>query len=405
MSVPWQAVGAGAATVDAVLEINRRLRVALDEVVERERTISRQAEQLRLLNGLARAVGSTLKMRSLCTLIVQQVAELMGAARCAVLQYDPVADRFTYAALWHNGNDETPPPHTTITTADHGSSAARCTRAPFLVNDTRNLASDPLQRRADEGILSQGIVPIIAGDDVWGTINVGFDEMGQVTPDRIEFLTAITSHLAIAIFNAQLYSDLRAAHQALQEMQEQVVQQERLRALGTMASRIAHDLNNALAPIVGFSELLLHVPGALEDREKARTYLELIHTGAHDAASVVHRLRGFYRYRDSQEAISSVAGREPDEQVSASTTPVGPAAPARPAAPSKWEQESEGPPATPPQRGPARPPVSLHVLAIDDEPSLRAVVESFLGTDGHVVTAWPMARKRSSGSGRAILTW
>ena len=45
----------------------------------------------------------------------------------------------------------------------------------------------------------------------------------------------------------------------LRQTQDQIVQQERLRALGTMASGVAHDFNNALSPITGFSNLLLVV--------------------------------------------------------------------------------------------------------------------------------------------------
>src|SRR3972149_11833354 len=50
---------------------------------------------------------------------------------------------------------------------------------------------------------------------------------------------------------------LREALEELKATQQQVLQQERLRALGQMASGIAHDFNNALSPIMGFSELLL----------------------------------------------------------------------------------------------------------------------------------------------------
>src|SRR5207237_5535185 len=59
------------------------------------------------------------------------------------------------------------------------------------------------------------------------------------------------------------YDELRALNAELQKAltdlktaQQQMIQQERLRALGQMASGIAHDFNNALVPILGFCELL-----------------------------------------------------------------------------------------------------------------------------------------------------
>ncbi len=99
---------------------------------------------------------------------------------------------------------------------------------------------------------------------------------------------------------------LEDALQGLQTAQQQVVQQERLRALGTMAGGIAHDFNNALAGILGFTELLLYRPELLDDKAKTQRYLEMINTAAQDAGSVVNRLREFYRHRERGEVFSAV---------------------------------------------------------------------------------------------------
>ena len=88
----------------------------------------------------------------------------------------------------------------------------------------------------------------------------------------------------------------------LESAQRQVIQQERLRAVGEMASGIAHEFNNALSPIVGFSELLIMKPKILSDEAKSKRYLEGIRTAALDAANVVSRLREFYRSREVSEA-------------------------------------------------------------------------------------------------------
>ncbi|MEA3213656.1 MAG: hypothetical protein QOE70_6713 [Chthoniobacter sp.] len=89
--------------------------------------------------------------------------------------------------------------------------------------------------------------------------------------------------------------ELQTALTDLKATQQHVIQQERLRALGQMASGIAHDFNNALVPILGFCELLQIRPEILANRPKALSYLDTIQTAAKDAASVVGRLREFYR--------------------------------------------------------------------------------------------------------------
>ncbi|HEY2799959.1 MAG TPA: hypothetical protein VGI85_05150, partial [Chthoniobacterales bacterium] len=58
--------------------------------------------------------------------------------------------------------------------------------------------------------------------------------------------------------------ELRKALEELKATQEQVIQQERLSAVGQMASGIAHDFNNTLMPILGFTELLLEQDDLLE---------------------------------------------------------------------------------------------------------------------------------------------
>ena len=99
---------------------------------------------------------------------------------------------------------------------------------------------------------------------------------------------------------------LQKAVDELHATQQQVIQQERLRALGKMAGGIAHDFNNALIPILGYAELLIERPELLSDRATALQYLRLMRTAAKDATGVVARLREFYRQRDETEIFEPV---------------------------------------------------------------------------------------------------
>jgi PAS domain S-box-containing protein len=99
---------------------------------------------------------------------------------------------------------------------------------------------------------------------------------------------------------------LQKALEELHATQQQVIQQERLRALGKMAGGVAHDFNNALIPILGYAELLIERSELLEDRAVALKYLRLMRTAAKDASAVVGRLREFYRQRDETELFEAV---------------------------------------------------------------------------------------------------
>jgi signal transduction histidine kinase len=128
---------------------------------------------------------------------------------------------------------------------------------------------------------------------------------------RVENLLATRfAHVKVQEQNATLEThvrertiDLEKALAELKNTQRQVVQQERLAALGTMAGGIAHDFNNALSVIMGFSDILLNDAKAGLTREQAQRPLTTILTAAEDASKIVGRLREFYRTADEAAEV------------------------------------------------------------------------------------------------------
>src|SRR5258708_11662439 len=76
------------------------------------------------------------------------------------------------------------------------------------------------------------------------------------------------------------------------------MQQERLRALGQMASGIAHAINNAISPVSLYTESLLEREPNLSER--ARGYLTTIQRAIADVARTVAHMGQFYRQREAQ---------------------------------------------------------------------------------------------------------
>ena len=94
-------------------------------------------------------------------------------------------------------------------------------------------------------------------------------------------------------------AELRHTLSQLQQAQGQMIQQERLSALGAMTAGIAHDFNNVLSLILGYSEMLTRIlqqPGG--GAGMATPLLGTIITAAQDAAKMFKRLRDFYRPAD-----------------------------------------------------------------------------------------------------------
>jgi len=117
----------------------------------------------------------------------------------------------------------------------------------------------------------------------------------------------------------RLTEGLQKAYEELRRTQQVVVQQERLRALGQMASGVAHDVNNALSPVIAYSELLLSTLPDLP--EVSRHYLQTINQAGGDIAQIVARMREFYRRRSDMEQLTEVNINQTIEEVIELTRP------------------------------------------------------------------------------------
>ena len=124
--------------------------------------------------------------------------------------------------------------------------------------------------------------------------NPGRDELGLLTDAFNHMLEQIEEQNRAL---QQAYDDLRQTQQA-------ITQQERLRAVGQMASGIAHDINNAISPALLYVESLLEREPNLSAR--TRDYLTMVQRAIDDVAQTVGRLREFYRQREPQRSLAPV---------------------------------------------------------------------------------------------------
>jgi len=117
----------------------------------------------------------------------------------------------------------------------------------------------------------------------------------------------------------RLTEGTQRAYDELRRTQQAVVQQERLRALGQMASGIAHDINNAMCPITAYSELLLD---SLPDLPKGpQQQLRRISQAAQDVTQIVAHMREFYRRDQDPGELARINVNQAIEEVIELTRP------------------------------------------------------------------------------------
>jgi signal transduction histidine kinase/CheY-like chemotaxis protein len=153
------------------------------------------------------------------------------------------------------------------------------------------------------GANSMFAVPLRTGQQTVGILQSICTRPAGFTNEQIQILYQVADLLGPAISNCQLFSRLRAAYEELRQTQAQLIKAEKMRALGEMASGMAHDFNNALCGALGFLELVL-----TDDKldEGTRGNLQSARTCTLDAAETVRRVQDFARWQRKEFSVALV---------------------------------------------------------------------------------------------------
>lgn len=270
--------------------------------------LNRQFSQLATIHEIDRSVLSVLDPSRIVDTVLARVREVFPCEAIAVLLLDPSAatQGWFYTRL---GKDCTDTAMEAVTLGDEDGPFLKDLEEPWVIPSSA--VSGVLAKLAVPEAGALVLLPLRRANERLGAIALAYLRTPVLHEERRLQLRQLADLVAVALSNASDLGErkraetslresnvkLEAALNELQAAQQQMVQQERLRALGQMASGIAHDFNNTLSPIVGFSELLLIDPNLSKNDAQLKEYLQTINLAAKDAAKVVSRLRDFYRPR------------------------------------------------------------------------------------------------------------
>ncbi len=161
---------------------------------------------------------------------------------------------------------------------------------------TAELAGD-ISTATEKSILTQFdpglVVPLIYQSRLSGILLVADKMSGrEFRMDDIEFLSILASQISVAIENTRLYDAEKLATKQLRAAQTQLVQSERLTALGDMSAKVAHEINNPLGIIKNY---LLLIRRAVDNSSQSEQYVEIVSQEIDRIAGIVKELLDFHR--------------------------------------------------------------------------------------------------------------
>ena len=249
--------------------------------------------QIETVRAVAAEIARELDLNQLLALIMHQAIALLGGASGTIYLLDAEAEHLMPRA-WEGLDDWVGGIQIPLGSGLVGTVAAN--RLGTIENAYRT-SGRVLPLFLERTAISAAVLePLLFRSDLLGVIAVNYeDPQRRVTEEDARLLELFADHAAIAIANARLYTDLHQSYNDLQRAQAELVQSEKLRALGQMAAGIAHDLNNMLAVVLGQAELL-RLQVADPAVQKA---LQPLETAATDGAQVVRRLQAFAHQQPS----------------------------------------------------------------------------------------------------------
>ena len=283
---------------------------AASDVTDRKQAelkLQRQLARLHLLSQITRAIGERQDAQSIFRVVIAALEEHLPVDFCCICVYEPAQRLLTVTSI---GTHSAPlatklglSEHAQIEIGDNGLS--RCTKGELVYEPDLGEIQFPFpQRLAAGGLRSLVAAPLSLESAVFGVLIAARVSPHAFSSSDCEFLRQVSEHVALATHQAQLYQALQRAYDDLRQTQQAVMQQERLLALGKMASGIAHDINNAISPIGIYTDMLL--ARASEISPETRSRLEIIQRAIEDVSHTVARMREFYRSREPEQTLLPV---------------------------------------------------------------------------------------------------
>ena len=263
-----------------------------------EADVRRRNQELLALNAIADLLGQSPGLEDALRAVLLRITELFALDVGAVFFLDensktlvrPVLVGFRSEASRHIDQVELSPALLDQLRRVHATVISGA--APILPEEFHEL-------RGREGIPVSQIAVLWSKDRIMGLLMIGCRETREFSAAELNLISAVANQIATAIDKTLLLEKTREAYESLRHTQQQLLQSEKMAAVGQLISGVAHELNNPLTAILGYSQLLKSDDLSAE---RGAEYVDKLHRQAQRTHHIVQSLLSFARQRKPQRA-------------------------------------------------------------------------------------------------------
>jgi signal transduction histidine kinase/CheY-like chemotaxis protein len=281
-----------------------------------EKNAQAQLDRLNLLHQITRTIGERHDNASIFPAVLRSLEDRLPVEYCCICLYNGPDKGFIVSKVGSRCSEMA----AKLGLLEHSiipidkAALAQCVQGEQLCELNLDLAAFPLAKQlCAGGLRSLVLSPLRTEGRTLGILITARRQADGFSTEECKFLRRLGEHVARASNKAQLYGALQQAYDDLRQGQGTASQHERLRALAQMANGMGHYINNALSPMMLYTESLLDTEADLTPR--VRDSLVMIRKAISDMAQTVGRMREFCRPRDPDAPTAPLDANQLVQQV------------------------------------------------------------------------------------------
>jgi signal transduction histidine kinase len=173
-----------------------------------------------------------------------------------------------------------------------------CYGTPLLIPDAQSDFRLDGDRMKALGIKTLMMVPLWSSNTLTGLLTV-INKKGGASFDKhdLRLFTVFGNLAGAALQNASLYTDLMGKMLELKRAQQQLVHSSKMAAIGELAANVAHEINNPLTSVLGYTTYLLKT---VDLPESPRRMLGMMEQETLRVRKIIRNLLDFSRQKPSR---------------------------------------------------------------------------------------------------------